>query len=125
MASAACLRMTASGRARSACYSRPMRSRGTSVRLLITGVFVGLITLSAATGDGPGSIARDDLKQWLSYIASDELEGRAIYSAGLGLAAGYISSHLSMWRTRPAGDPGSYLQTVRVLGVQANNRSTV
>ena len=40
---------------------------------------------------GPKSIEPSELKDWLSYIASDELQGRQIYTEGLGLAAGYIT----------------------------------
>jgi hypothetical protein len=77
---------------------------------------------------GPGgleSIKGPDLREWLSYIASDELQGRAVFSAGLGLAAGYIADHLREWGAVPAGDPNSYLQTVRVVGVKATSRSTL
>ncbi len=64
-------------------------------------------------GGGIGSITPSSLKEWLSYIASDELQGRDTYSAGLGLAAGYIQEHLRAWGVTPAGDPGQYLQTVQ------------
>src|SRR6202035_3816908 len=74
---------------------------------------------------GPASIKGDDLKEWLTYIASDELQGRAVFSAGLGLAAGYIADHLRVWGVKPAGDAQSYLQTVRVLGVKSTSRSTI
>jgi hypothetical protein len=75
----------------------------------------------AAPGDNP--VATDDLKEWLTYISSDELEGRATYGSGLGLAAGYIQEHLRRWDVQPAG--GGYVQTVRVLGVRATSRSRV
>ena len=92
----------------------------------IAATLVAVVTLSAATGGGLGSINRDDLKEWLSYIASDELQGRALYSTGLGLAAGYIENHLKLWGTTPAGNNGtSFLQTVRILGVRSTGRSTV
>jgi hypothetical protein len=74
---------------------------------------------------GRDSIEPHELRQWLSYIASDELEGRAVYSEGLGLAAGYIQQHLQEWGAKPAGDAGGYLQTVRVEGVKTTSRSTV
>ncbi|HEY3043805.1 MAG TPA: M28 family peptidase [Vicinamibacterales bacterium] len=100
---------------------RPVR-----IRLCIAATVAAVVTLSAATDGGPGSIEKGELKEWLSYIASDELEGRALYSTGLGLAAAYIENHLRMWGTKPAGDNGvSYLQTVRVLGVKATGHSTV
>ena len=89
-------------------------------RVFLAAVFAGAVTLTAAT-DGPlGAISGGDLKEWLSYIASDELEGRALYSTGLGLAAGYIENHLRLWNAKPAGDAGSFLQTVRGTGRQVH-----
>ena len=72
-----------------------------------------------------GAIKSQDLKEWLSYIASDELQGRATYSSGIGLAAAYIEGHLRGWGVKPAGDHGGYLQTVRVLGVKTTSRASV
>ena len=86
---------------------------------------LGLGVFPAAAGGGFASIQADDLREWLTYIASDELQGRAIYTAGLGLAAGYIQDHLRDWHVQPAGDRGSYLQTVRVLNVRTTSRSTI
>jgi hypothetical protein len=74
---------------------------------------------------GPASIKSDDLKEWLSVIASDDTQGRALFSTGLGLAAAYISDHLRVWGVKPGGDHSSYLQTVRVLGVKSTSRSTI
>jgi len=71
------------------------------------------------------SVQADDLKTWLAYLASDELEGRATFSEGLGLAAAYIAEHLRSWGVKPGGDNGSYFQRVRVLGVKSTNRSTL
>ena len=95
------------------------------LRLFVVALAATVATLSAATGGGLALISRDDLKTWLTYIASDALEGRALYSTGLGLAAGYIEGHLEQWNVRPAGDPGSYLQTVDVLGVKRSGHPTV
>ena len=80
---------------------------------------------SKAASPGLSAIRADDLREWLTYIASDELEGRGNYSIGLGLAAAYVEDHLRAWGVKPAGDTGSYLQTVRVLGVHATSHSTV
>jgi hypothetical protein len=82
------------------------------------------VVLPAASG-GAASIAAPDLREWLSYVASDELQGRSVFSEGFGLAAGYIADHLRAWGVKPAGDPGQYLQTVRVLGVKTTSHSTV
>src|SRR5215510_668464 len=72
-----------------------------------------------------GAAQVDDLRKWLSYLASDELEGRATFSEGLGLAAAYLAEQLHSWGVKPGGDNGSYFQRVRVLGVKGVNRSTL
>lgn len=79
----------------------------------------------SATKGGINSIQESALKEWLTYISSDELQGRATYTEGLGLAAGYIAEHLKQWGVKPAGDNGTYFQTVRVLSVRTNSRSSV
>ena len=99
-------------------------------RFLLSSLLASLLVVSpsaqsVATKGGINSIQPDALKEWLTYIASDELQGRATYSEGLGLAAGYISAHLAQWGVKPAGDNGSYLQVVRVLGVRSTSRSSI
>jgi hypothetical protein len=94
-------------------------------RLLVAAAMVVAVSTVSAAGGGLNAITSQDLRDWLSYIASDELEGRATFSAGLGLAGGYVGDHLRAWGVRPAGDNGGYLQTVRVLGVQSTSRATV
>jgi hypothetical protein len=89
------------------------------------GVIGILVTAVLAAAGGRDSINSQDLKEWLTYIASDELQGRATYSTGLGLAAAYIEDHLRTWGVKPAGDNGTYLQTVRVVSVKSTNRSTL
>src|SRR5262245_46066898 len=78
-----------------------------------------------AASPGLALISADELKTWLTYIASDELEGRDTYSAGLGLAAGYIQEHLRTWGAKPVGDDGTFLQVVRVNGVKTTSHSSV
>ena len=74
---------------------------------------------------GRDSITPTDLREWLTYLASDELEGRAVYTEGLGLAAGYVQTHLQSWGLSPRGDSGGFLQTVRVRSVKTTSRSSV
>jgi Peptidase family M28 len=70
-------------------------------------------------------ITPEALRTWLTYIASDDLEGRATFSEGLGLAAAYIAEQLKSAGVKPAGDHGTYFQRVEVLGVKSTNRSSV
>src|SRR6185436_8553377 len=86
---------------------------------------LAVASTQAASSGGTASFDPRDLKEWLSYIASDDLQGRAVFSTGLGLAAAYLEGHLREWGATPAGDNGSFLQTVKVLGVKATRHSTV
>jgi len=79
----------------------------------------------AGKNGGRSGIEPNELREWLTYFSSDELEGRSAFSEGLGLAAAYIAEHLRSWGIRPGGDNGSYFQRVRVLGVKSDNRSTI
>jgi peptidase M28-like protein len=94
-------------------------------------VFSLLAILAPAVGaqapskGGANSIQPEALKEWLSYIASDELQGRQVYTEGIGLAAMYIADHLKEWGVKPGGDGGSYFQTVKVLGIKTTSRSSV
>ena len=102
-----------------------MERRRRSVRGWVAAMVLVATAGAMAAGVGIGAIKSLDLRDWLTYVSSDELGGRAVFSAGFGLAAGYVSDHLHAWDVKPAGDHGSYLQTVRVLGVTTTSRSTV
>jgi len=74
---------------------------------------------SNGSGAGSGASARfgnveainaKQMREWLTYIASDELEGRDTPSKGLDLAAKYIAAHLASLKIKPAGDEGTYFQ---------------
>src|SRR5947207_6413539 len=86
----------------------------------------GLIcSLAVAVYAQQSSITPDSLRTWLTYIASDELEGRATFAEGLGLAAAYIADQIKEAGVKPGGDHGTYFQRVEVLGIKSTNRSTV
>src|SRR6476619_782185 len=95
-----------------------------SLFLLLCFMAAGLGAQKPAAG-GPKYIEPSELKEWLSYVASDELQGRQIYTEGLGLAAGYITQHLAEWGVKPAGEDGSYFQTVKVVGVRTTSNASV
>ena len=90
-------------------------------------VFTLAVALGAqpASKGGINSIQPEPLKEWLGYIASDELQGRQIYTEGLGLAAAYIADHLKEWGVKPAGEDGTYFQTVKVVGVRTTSHASV
>ena len=102
-----------------------MNRRFLHVRNRLVAVLLALAVVSIAAAGGRDAITSRDLKEWLTYIASDDLEGRAVYTTGIGLAAAYLEDHIHAWGLKPAGDHGSYLQTVRVIGVKTVRHSSV
>jgi Peptidase family M28 len=49
------------------------------------------------------SISEEEMKIYLYFLASDQLEGRNLPSRGLDTAALYIASHLAEWGIKPGG----------------------
>ncbi len=112
------------------------RPRPQSLRVAI----VSLAVLAAA-GTGPwrlfaqapepakgvkyAQISQADMKEWLSYLASDELQGRQVFTEGYGLAAAYIADHLKEWGIKPLGDDGTYFENVKLKGYDVTRNSTV
>ena len=105
---------------------RMMRSRFLArVPLIVCLLVLGVAPQHAAPVENSGIAQQADLREWLGYIASDELEGRQVFTEGLGLAAGYIADHLAAWNVKPGGEDGTYFQTVKVLGVRATSKASV
>ncbi len=97
---------------------------------IITFQIVILASLPFSSGAAKKSNGRQllnegEMKALLTRLSSDEFEGRATFTEGLGLAAGYIECQLKSWGVKPGGDDGSYFQRVRVLGVKGQNRTTL
>jgi len=67
----------------------------------------------------------DSMRTWLTYLSSDDLEGRGTFSEGLGLAASDIADQLKDGGVTAGGDHGSYFQRVTVLGIHSSGRSTL
>ena len=52
-------------------------------------------------------VTADQLRNYLFFVASDEMEGRDTPSRGLDLTAKFIGLNLKNWGLKPAGDDGS------------------
>jgi hypothetical protein len=83
------------------------------------------LSFAAVAAGQQSSITQASLRTWLTYLASDDLEGRGTFTEGLGLAAAYIAEQLKEGGVKPGGSQGSYFQRVEVLGVRSTNRSSV
>ena len=102
-----------------------MKFRRTAVLTAAAAALLTILPVQAASKGSAQPLDVHDLREWLTYIASDDLQGRAVFSTGIGLAASYIEDHLRAWGVKPAGDHGSYLQTVRVVSVKATSHTSV
>jgi Zn-dependent M28 family amino/carboxypeptidase len=58
------------------------------------------------------SITAAQLRDYLYFVASDEMEGRDTPSRGLDLTAKFIALNLSRWGFKPAGDGGTFFQKI-------------
>ncbi len=74
---------------------------------------------------GAEAITTTQLKDYLTFIASDELQGRDTPSLGLDIAAKFLATNLSRWGFKPAGDDGSFLQRFALLKSTIDTLQTV
>jgi len=58
------------------------------------------------------TISAAQLQNYLSFIASDEMEGRDTPSRGLDTTAKFIAMNLSRWGFKPAGGDGTFFQRI-------------
>ncbi len=58
------------------------------------------------------SITAAQLRDYLTYVAADEMEGRATPSRGLDATAKFIATLLARWGVTPAGDDGTFFQQI-------------
>ena len=72
------------------------------------------ITTSAAVmaARGVDTISAAQLRNYLTFIASDEMEGRDTPSRGLDTVAKFIALNLGRWGFKPAGDDGTFFQKI-------------
>jgi Zn-dependent M28 family amino/carboxypeptidase len=73
--------------------------------------------LLAAKSHTP-KIAAEKIRQHVKYLASDALEGRGTGQKGGDLAADYIATQFKRYGLKPAGENGTYFQSVPLVGVK-------
>ena len=73
---------------------------------------VAFLTPSAARAEAEQVITPEVMRRYLTFIASDALEGRDTPSAGLDAAAQFIAFTMSRLGLKPKGDDGTYFQKI-------------
>jgi Zn-dependent M28 family amino/carboxypeptidase len=61
-------------------------------------------------------LSGDRIRAHIKYLASDELEGRAVGTRGEKLATDYLATQLRLAGLQPGGDNGTYFQQVPMVG---------
>ena len=61
----------------------------------------------------------------MRYLSHDLLEGRGTGQRGGDIAAEYIATQFAEYGLKPAGDNGSYLQKVPLVGITTLPRNPV
>jgi Peptidase family M28 len=80
---------------------------------------------AVATTRGVDTITAAQLRTYLSFIASDEMEGRDTPSRGLDTVAKFIALNLTRWGFKPAGDDGTFLQKIALRRDQIDPAKTI
>ncbi|HEX5873761.1 MAG TPA: M20/M25/M40 family metallo-hydrolase [Pyrinomonadaceae bacterium] len=70
------------------------------------------------------TITANQIRDYLTFIASDEMEGRDTPSRGLDLTAKFLATHLARWGFKPAGDNGSFFQRIDLRRDRADGGQT-
>lgn len=83
------------------------------------------ISMESKAQSGYALIAPNLLKGHLTFLASDELEGRETGKRGQKIAAKYIAAEFEKLGLKPMGDSGSYFQTFRVREQQLGLKSSI
>src|SRR5438445_8984889 len=69
-------------------------------------------TATVLASRGVETISAAQMKSYLYFIASDEMEGRDTPSRGLDTTAKFIALNLGRWGFKPAGDDGTFFQRI-------------
>ena len=81
-------------------------------------------TGSTTARRGVETIAAAQLRDYLTFIASDEMEGRDTPSRGLDTTAKFLAMNLNRWGFKPAGDEGTFFQHIELRRDRADAGQT-
>lgn len=79
----------------------------------------------ATLTNGVERITANQIKDFLYFIASDEMEGRDTPSRGLDITAKFLATNLGQWRLKPAGDEGTFFQKIALRRDMIDKDQTV
>jgi Peptidase family M28/PA domain len=72
------------------------------------------LTVDKSVAAALKKVKADDIKAHIQYLADDKLLGRQPGTPGYQLAVDYVTQQLKKYGVQPAGEAGSFVQTVRL-----------
>src|SRR3970282_1800120 len=85
-------------------FQRNQAAALTCCLILLTRLYASALEIPAPL------TAPDSLRAHARYLASEQLTGRGVDTAGIKLARDYIAREFARYGFRPGGDNGTYLQ---------------
>lgn len=70
-------------------------------------------------------IEETDLREWLTTLSADAMQGRAAFTEGYGLAAAYVAHELARLGVEPLGAGGTYYQPVTRQSYRVTRNSSI
>ena len=105
------------------------------ILLLLTSAFAATSKKKPAVAVAPEAIPAmrvamntvnpQNIRTHVQFLSSDLLEGRGTGQRGGDIAAAYIATQFALDGLKPAGDNGSYMQRVPMVGIATDPSSTV
>src|SRR5215471_19536995 len=80
--------------------------------------------LSSAAEQAIAAVNPESIRWHVKFLADDLLEGRGTGQRGGNIAAEYIATQFALYGLKPAGDNGTYLQKVPMMGIATLPDST-
>jgi Zn-dependent M28 family amino/carboxypeptidase len=80
--------------------------------------------LPPAAEQAMAAVDPEKIRAQVKFLASDLLEGRGTGARGGDIAAEYIATQFSLYGLKPAGDNGTFLQKVPMVGIATQDATT-
>jgi Zn-dependent M28 family amino/carboxypeptidase len=85
---------------------------------------IGVVCAAALFGQ-PAEIAGERIKAHVRFLAHDALEGRGVGTRGGVLTEEYLAAAMGSFGLKPAGENGTWFQTVPMVGVTTQPNSSL
>src|SRR6202011_756842 len=87
-------------------------------------LWIGVLILGGASARAADDAVEARLRKDVTFLASDECEGRGVATKGITLAADYIANEFKSAGLKPGGNNGSYFQPFPMATAAAKLDST-